>query len=68
VLFGEENRSLGWIYSRTPDIDDETYRALLQRFRQLGYDPERFRRVIQAPDQIGKPGFWSEDVASAPGG
>jgi apolipoprotein D and lipocalin family protein len=62
VLFGEENRSLGWIYSRTPILEDADYHALLARFEAVGYDPTRFRKFIQTKDQIGQPGFWSEGV------
>ncbi len=62
VLFGEDNRSLGWIYSRTPRIGEADYQALLARFQAAGYDPSKFRKFIQAPDQIGQPGFWSDKI------
>ncbi len=62
VLFGENNRALGWVFSRTPTIDDTDYRALLQRFAAAGYDITRFRKVIQLPEQIGKPGFWNDKI------
>jgi apolipoprotein D and lipocalin family protein len=53
---------LGWVFSRTPTIDDTDYRALLQRFAAAGYDITRFRKVIQLPEQIGKPGFWNDKI------
>jgi apolipoprotein D and lipocalin family protein len=62
VLFGENNRSLGWVYSRTPTIDDADYREMLDRFAAVGYDPSRFRKVIQLPEQIGMPGYWNDDI------
>jgi apolipoprotein D and lipocalin family protein len=62
VLFGEADRSLGWIYSREPTLPDADYRALLGRFRALGYDTSRFRKFVQTPDQIGQPGFWSDKI------
>ncbi len=62
VLFGEQNRSVGWIYSRTQTLDDATYTDLLRRFAADGYDTTRFRRWVQKPEQIGKPGFWSEGI------
>lgn len=62
VLFGENDRSLGWVFSRTPTIDDEDYRAILDRFAALGYDPTRFRKVIQLPEQIGQPGYWNDAI------
>ena len=65
VTFGEENRKLGWIYSRTPTIDDADYARLLAGFAAAGYDPSAFRKIVQTPDQIGKPGFWSDKIATA---
>ena len=62
VMYGEDNRSLGWIYSRTPTIPDADYRALLARFHALGYDETKFRKFIQLPEQIGQPGFWSDGI------
>ncbi len=62
VMFGENNRSLGWVFSRTPTIDDADYQALLDRFALLGYDTMRFRKVIQLPEQIGMPGFWNDAI------
>ncbi len=62
VMYGEEDRNLGWIYARDPKISDADYQALLARFEALGYDKSRFRKFIQTPDQIGQPGFWSDKV------
>jgi apolipoprotein D and lipocalin family protein len=62
AIFGEENRQLGWIYSRTPSIPDSDYQFLLSRLDALGYDSKRLVKFIQKPDQIGKPGFWSDGV------
>jgi len=62
VLFGEDGRDLGWIYSRTPRITDADYQALLARFQAAGYDACKFRKFVQAPDQIGQPGFWSDKI------
>ena len=62
ALFGEEDRSLGWIYCREPVIEEANYLALLARFQNVGYDVNLFRKVIQLPDQIGKPGFWSDGI------
>lgn len=62
VLFGEENRRLGWIYSRTPTLSEADYDSLLDRLAALGYDRTRFRKIVQTRDQIGKPGFWSDGI------
>jgi apolipoprotein D and lipocalin family protein len=56
-LVGYPDRSLGWIFSRTPDMTDADYHALLARFAAEGYDTSKFARVAQRPGQIGQPGF-----------
>jgi apolipoprotein D and lipocalin family protein len=62
VLFGEQDRSWGWIYSRTQTISDVEYAALMAKFRALGWDTSLFRKVVQTPDHVGAPGFWSDGV------
>ncbi|AVF41884.1 lipocalin family protein [Pandoraea apista] len=57
TILGYPDKSLGWIFSRTPTIDDATYRSLLTRLEAMGYDSSRFRRVPQLPEQLGLPGF-----------
>jgi apolipoprotein D and lipocalin family protein len=62
VIFGEDIHSLGWIYARQPRFSDADYAEALTHFQALGYDPTKLRRVVQEPDQIGKPGFWSDGI------
>jgi len=62
VLFGEQNRKLGWIYARTPEIPEADYQALLGQFRALGYDTGGFVKFVQTPAQIGQPGVWSDGI------
>ena len=62
VMFGENSRALGWVFSRTPTIDNADYQALLDRFGTLGYDTRLFRKVIQLPEQVGMPGFWNDGI------
>jgi apolipoprotein D and lipocalin family protein len=62
VLFGEQNRKLGWVYSRAKTIPDADYQSLLQRFQALGYDPSQFKKYVQTPDQIGQAGVWSDGI------
>lgn len=64
VLFGEQNRKWGWIYSRTQTISDTDYTRLLGKFRALGWDTSLFRKVVQTPDQVGAPGFWSDGLSA----
>jgi apolipoprotein D and lipocalin family protein len=35
------------VLSRSPTMDDNTYRSLLERFEQQGYDITLFHRVPQ---------------------
>ena len=67
LLWGEEDRSLGWIYSRTSQIDGTTYAELLGRFKGQGYDVSKFRRVVQRPEDVEQPGFWSEGIERGTG-
>ncbi|PMS18068.1 lipocalin [Trinickia dabaoshanensis] len=59
TILGYPDKSLGWIFSRSPDVSDEVYRSLLVRMEAMGYDTSRVRRVPQLPSQLGKPGFVS---------
>jgi apolipoprotein D and lipocalin family protein len=59
TLLGYPGKTLGWVFSREPEMDDATYRSLLARFEAMGYDTTRFRRVPQRPEQIGLPDFAS---------
>lgn len=57
ALIGYPDKKWGWIFARTPDVDDATYARLLDRLYAQGYDTARFRKVPQHPAQIGQPGF-----------
>ncbi|CAJ0807570.1 lipocalin family protein [Ralstonia holmesii] len=64
TLLGYPDKSLGWVFSRDPNMSDADYRAALSRFDAMGYDISRFRRVPQVPSQIGQPGFQSPGDAN----
>lgn len=57
ALVGYPGRGYGWVLSRHRRMDNGTYAALLDRFAALGYDPQKFRRIPQFPEQVGQPGF-----------
>jgi apolipoprotein D and lipocalin family protein len=59
TMLATRDKSLTWIFARTPDISESDYRALVARLDAMGFDTARIRRVPQRPDQIGKPGFQS---------
>lgn len=52
ALVGYPGRTLGWVLSRDPQMDADTYKSLLARFAAEGYDISQFRRVPQTPEQI----------------
>jgi apolipoprotein D and lipocalin family protein len=62
VLFGEQSRDLGWVYSRQPDVSEPDFKMLMEHFRSVGYDPSRFRRFVQHREQIGQDGVWSDGI------
>lgn len=57
ALVGYPDKSLGWVFSREPEIDAATYRSLLAKFATLGYDVSKFKRIPQTPAQMNLPGF-----------
>ena len=57
ALIGYPDRQWGWVFARSPEIDERKYRELLGRLEQQGYDTTRFQRVPQTIEQLGLPGF-----------
>lgn len=57
ALIGYPGRDLAWVFSRTPQMDDAQYQALLERMRGHGVDTSKLVRVPQVPAQLGQPGF-----------
>ncbi|SAK93833.1 lipocalin family protein [Caballeronia ptereochthonis] len=51
------DKDFAWILSRHPGMSEETYQTMLTRLDALGFDTARFRKVVQFPEQVGKPGF-----------
>jgi apolipoprotein D and lipocalin family protein len=49
AVVGEPDRRFLWILSRTPALPEATYAALVQRIRELGYDPSRLEPMTH-PD------------------
>jgi len=57
ALVGYPGRGYGWILSRSPQMDDATYGALLARLAEERYDTSMLRRVPQTPEEVGQPGY-----------
>ena len=49
VMYGETNRTMGWIYARQPQIPDADYAALLARFQAAGLRLLKVQKVHPAP-------------------
>jgi apolipoprotein D and lipocalin family protein len=49
VVVGEPSRKYLWILSRTPSMDRGTYRGLLERIEELGYDSALVVPTRQSP-------------------
>lgn len=63
AIFGEADRKLDWIFSRTQDIPEADDADLLRRFDALGYDSGKPVKFVQKPERICKPGYWSDGIA-----
>ncbi len=46
---GHPNRKLGWVLSKSPTMDESTYRSILERLAKQGYDTSKFKKVPQLP-------------------
>ena len=49
AVIGHPSRRYGWIISRTRTLPDATYRSIMERLRQQGYDTTRFVKVPHGP-------------------
>lgn len=47
VLVGTPDRDYGWVLSRTPQMEEATLQALLDRAAALGFDKAAFKRTPQ---------------------
>jgi apolipoprotein D and lipocalin family protein len=47
AVIGHPSRRYGWVISRTRALPDDTYRGILQRLREQGYDSSKFVKVPQ---------------------
>jgi apolipoprotein D and lipocalin family protein len=53
AVVGHPGRDYLWILSRSPQMADETYAAILERLRAKGYELERLQRTLQGPATAG---------------
>lgn len=57
VLVTTPNRELAWVFARAPDMDGDTYQALLRKLHAYGINSDKVWRVAQSPEQVGELGF-----------
>lgn len=49
AIVGEPKRKYLWILSRTPEMDEVTYQAIIEQIREAGYDPDKLIKTPQSP-------------------
>ena len=49
AVIGYPSRKLAWVLSRKTSLDEKTYRGILQRMQQQGYDITKLAKVPQRP-------------------
>lgn len=55
AVVGEPSRRYLWILSRSPTIQDATYRDILSRLAAKGYDPQELMRTTQSESPLSAP-------------
>lgn len=55
AVVGEPSRHYLWILSRSPIIQDSTYRDIVARLAGKGYDPQKLVRTTQVETQLSAP-------------
>ncbi len=51
AVVGQPSRKYLWVLSRTPQIDEKTYRGICERLKAQGYDPGKIVRTPQPESQ-----------------
>lgn len=57
ALIDYPDRDLGWIFARSPRMDDAQYQQLIRKMRDYGINARQLVREPQLPDQVGQTGF-----------
>lgn len=52
ALIGNPDRSMAWVFSRQPMMDDAQLQLLTEKFRGYGYEPAKLKRVPQFVEQL----------------
>jgi apolipoprotein D and lipocalin family protein len=47
TVIGYPDRSMAWIMSRTPQMDESVYQGIVTRLKGQGYPIEKLRRIVQ---------------------
>ena len=54
AVVGHPSRRYGWIFARAKSLPDATYRSILQRLSDQGYDTTKFSKVPQSAETNSK--------------
>ena len=57
MLLGHRNRKYAWVMARDSQINDQQYQRALAIFAERGYEPSKFKKVPQKPEDLGKPEY-----------
>lgn len=52
AIVGEPKRKYLWILSRTPEMDEATYKGVLEQIRSAGYDSDKLIKTPQSPGSV----------------
>ncbi len=52
AIVGEPGRKYLWILSRAPEMDDATYKGILEQIRSAGYDPTKLIKTRQSARSV----------------
>ena len=50
TVIGVPNLKYVWIMSRKPELSDETYKNILDKLQNLGFDLSKIKKVVQSWD------------------
>ena len=50
TVIGVPNLKYVWIMSRKPELPDETYKNILDKLQNLGFDLSKIKKIVQSWD------------------
>ena len=50
TVIGVPNLKYVWIMSRKPELSDETYKSILEKLQNFGFDLSKIKKIVQSWD------------------